>query len=550
MIKKIVLATLIIGLTFINVKVYLQTGFPYTHDGENHLARFANYKIALKEGQLPPRFAPNLMNHYGYPVFNYNYPLANILSLPFSAIKINYQLTFKILVTIGFLFGLIGASKWLSQFKFSQKSKLFAISVFGLSPYILNSIVYRGNIGEVFSWSLVPWLLFLIEKRHHQKPIFIFILAGLLLSHNVMALFSVPFLVCYALITFQNSLQEWKKLASSFVLAILLSVWFWLPALAEKSQIIIDTASLSNDYLNHFPTLDQLLFAQLGFGFSYPVTIDSLSFRLGLIQISSLMVMLVITIKKLVIKPKQITKSDQKLLFLFGVCGLLFLFQLSITKPIWQIVPVVNYIQFPWRLGLFFSIAIAPIAGFIFDNQSRLYRTFLILILLVQVVIFSRVKAVDYFNKLNRDYDAFAQSTSTANENLPKTFTYLDLGDWQPTATIFEGEGQVEIRTWNGSSREYLLHLIESSTIVEPTMNFLGWQTIVTRQGSTSKTKVTYLNNQHIQGRIAYQLEPGDYLVQTRFTQNTWARQVGNLVSLATAISLFFIIFKRRISKR
>lgn len=50
-------------------KPYLHTGFPYTHDGENHLARFANYKLALKEGQFPPRWAPNLMNHSGYPVF-------------------------------------------------------------------------------------------------------------------------------------------------------------------------------------------------------------------------------------------------------------------------------------------------------------------------------------------------------------------------------------------------------------------------------------------------------------------------------------------------
>ncbi len=79
------------------IKPYLNDKFPYTHDGENHLARFANYKLAVKQGQIPPRFAPNLVNRYGYPVFNYNYPLANLASLPLSLFKLNYELSFKII---------------------------------------------------------------------------------------------------------------------------------------------------------------------------------------------------------------------------------------------------------------------------------------------------------------------------------------------------------------------------------------------------------------------------------------------------------------------
>ena len=34
--------------------------FYTSHDGSTHTARIANYYLALKEGQIPPRLAPNL----------------------------------------------------------------------------------------------------------------------------------------------------------------------------------------------------------------------------------------------------------------------------------------------------------------------------------------------------------------------------------------------------------------------------------------------------------------------------------------------------------
>ena len=39
---------------------YFRVGLPVTHDGENHVARFAQYYLALKQGQFPPRLAPTL----------------------------------------------------------------------------------------------------------------------------------------------------------------------------------------------------------------------------------------------------------------------------------------------------------------------------------------------------------------------------------------------------------------------------------------------------------------------------------------------------------
>ena len=52
--------------------LFSNPGFPYTHDGQNHLARLSNYYLALKQGQFPPRWAPNLDAGLGYTSLNFN----------------------------------------------------------------------------------------------------------------------------------------------------------------------------------------------------------------------------------------------------------------------------------------------------------------------------------------------------------------------------------------------------------------------------------------------------------------------------------------------
>jgi hypothetical protein len=522
----------LIVLALVSIKPYLHSNFPYTHDGENHLARFANYKMAIREGQFPPRFAPNLLNHYGYPVFNYNYPLANILSLPFSFLKINYELTFKIIIFSFVLAGLIGINKWLKQLNFDRKSRIFASFVFALTPYLINTLAYRGNIGEVMAFCIFPWLLYFIEnpvRKYFSKNGLKFfgqtvVWIMFFLSHNIAVLFGTPILIIYALLKYKKEILKQVSLISSFILGIISTLWFWLPAVFEKNLIILDNANLSKSYLEHFPTLSQLLFAPLEFGFSKIGSIDSLSFSIGLIQIFVLLFSLVLIIKK---KPPLIIK------LFFGFTLLLLLLQLKITQPLWRIIPLANFIQFPWRLSMFIGIFILPLSAYIFKKGNKLVKIILSILVLIQLLTVLRIKPADYFHKNNVDYDAFSQTTSTANENLPKTFSYSNFADWKPSAQIINGEGTIVINEWRGSKRNYSLNLSKESTIVEPTMNFKGWETIVNNQ------KVQYTDNEEIRGRIAYRLPAGEYLVSSKFTQNTWPRMIGNIFS---GIGVFTII--------
>lgn len=524
----------LILLALVSIHPYLSLKFPYTHDGENHLARFANYKVAIREGQFPPRFAPNLLNHYGYPVFNYNYPLANILSVPFSFLKINYELTFKVLVFSFVLFGLFGVNHWLKELKINKPARLFSLALFSLTPYLINALSYRGNIGEIMAFTILPWIFYFIDKKQRWKnkslgrlfQTIVFVM--FFLSHNIAVLFGTPLFLIYAVYKYRKKITKQYDLLASFILGLLSSLWFWLPAVLEKNQIILDNAELSKDFVNHFPTISQLLFSPFEFGFSKLGSIDSLSFNLGITTVFVLLFIFILFFKN----RNKVTNYHKFILVIICVAITL---QLNFTLPLWQTIPLANFIQFPWRLTMFINLLILPLAGFVFMKSNKIAKTILLSLVFIQLVNVVKVKPADYFHKTNVDYDAFSQTTSTANENLPKSFTYTDFADWQPTPTIINGEGTVTVNNWRGTKRSYSLSLQSEATIVEPTAKYLGWETKV------NQNKVEYIDSDEIKGRLAYQLPKGDYQVTSKFTQNTWPRLVGNMVSLF-AISVTLII--------
>lgn len=547
--KKFLLGLLIFALTLSLFHNYLNSGFPYTNDGENHLARFANYKIALKEGQFPPRFAPNLMNHYGYPVFNFNYPLANILSVPFSFIKVNPETTYKVISILAFILGTIGVYKLLR----TQHRSLFVIAIgialFGIQPYLANVILYRGSIGELLAYCCLPWLfwsLHFIKEYQKLSILTVLVWSLFLLSHNVTVVIAMPVLILYTLVNSDKLKAKRFLLLSALnaLISLALTLWFWLPALLEANQTVVKEAGIANNFLNHFPTLNQLLFGQIQFGFSYPGPIDSLSFQLGLASVFIIFVSCIALIKSLFSK----NKSTGNFLFLISSVFLLIILQLNISAPFWQAFPQLEIIQFPWRLSILFSALIPLLWAESVAFYTRNLKKLLLTLCFISVYLLAQLRPVDFFHRNQIDYDLFSQSTSTQNENRTKEFTYLEIGDWQPKPKI-DGIGEATVINWTGTHRAYTVNLQAPSRITEPTMNFSGWRTRI-KDISGNVTGVEYLNDNEAQGRIAFNLPQGEYEVETRFTQQTPARIIGNAVSLITVILLGIWWVKTQLSNR
>ena len=527
-------------LTLISTRYFFHQGVPVTHDGNNHLIRFANYKIAVRELQIPPRLAPNLVNGYGYPVFNYNYPLANILSLPFSILNFHYELTFKLLISLSVFLALVGANLFLRAKDFNKNARIFALLVFALNPYIYTSIIFRGNIGEIMAWSILPWIFYFLEKiKLDQKLLdrnlvyLTLLLSMLFLAHNITAFFASILLIFYAVWIYWHDLKLLKKFFLAFIWGFTNALWFWLSAIAEKNLIILDNVDLSLNYYKHFPTLAQLLSWPIHFGYSYFGSVDSMTYGLGILQLVLLILAIVFFWQK----------QNQKYLVFFIALALLFLAQLEISRPLYELLPFASFIQFPWRLALLFSIVLLPISALIFSQLHKPLKNILLVLVFLQLWQFWQVKPIDYHHKNIIDYDADAGTTSVNQENMPKTFEFAFYEGKKEPIFILSGQGELEVQRLYGSSREYSLNLKEKSVVVESTAFFPGWETKANGQ------KLVYLDNQEIQGRLAYELEPGEYQIKSKFTQGTWPRMIGNSLSLFSLLACLLLWQKARKNK-
>lgn len=552
----------IILILFLTRSFWTHEGIPYTHDGENHLARFANYKVALKEGQLPPRFAPNLLNHYGYPVFNYNYPLANIISVPFSILKFHYELTFKLIIFFALLLGSLGVIRWLSQYSTKKLPILATLITYLSGPPLISALLFRGNIGEILAYSLWPWLFFSISeatKKLSSKKllVFIFLWTAFLLTHNISVFIAAFVFLIYGVWQLLVT-KERRRFASQIAIIIIssigLSLWFWLPAIAEMKEVVVSQAANQREYLLHFPTLKQLLYSTLTFGYSYPGPVDTLSFWLGWTIPFSLLLVSAIFLSKSISKQF----AFKHLLNYFrshplGIYILLlllsFLLQLEISSTIWQFLPNFRLIQFPWRFGMLSTIIALPLLVWLLQKNQQLITRGIWLVLFVQLLLVFQARPIDYVSKQKSEYDLHGGTTSTQNENVPFTFRYLLIADWQPSPSIFSGEAEIaKVEYWNGSDRLYRVNVVTPTVLVEPTMYFLGWETQIRNvvTSSDSFKNITYIDSDEIQGRIAYRLEPGIYQVRTRFTQNTPARHIGNASFVLTGIGLSGLLLARK----
>jgi len=511
-------------------------GFPYTHDGENHLARIANYALAIRQGQIPPRWAPNLWAGYGYPVFNFNYPLANILAVPLLALKIPVESTMKILITGAMTLGAWSLWEVLKR-RTSGVAAAVGTIVWLSAPFTFTNVYVRGAVGEILAYatfmSAIASLDIIGKKRGIWQYLWLFLsVLSLSLAHNILALLLVPTVICMVIWRF-TPIKKHLDVFLVIALALTSSLFFWLPALAEKNLITLDSVSLNTAYLQHFPTVDQLLTSTYRFGYSYPGPVDSLQFQVGIgIVAGVLFLILHAIVEKNIIKRRSIV-SIITLYF-----TLIFLMTPN-SSFIWSNVPFLNYMQFPWRLLGITSLVGAVGAAYLIVYSSSWLKYLYIFLVGASVVAFVRYPLPNRFTHDDLYYKTFSQTTTILDENRPKTLQIEPAG-LASNAPLAEDGVEVQRKTWNGSRHVYSVSATKQHEITEPTTYFPGWRT-------TIDGKQTTIDQDKAKGLIHFTVPAGSHAVVTQFTQWTPSRIAGNTLSvLSLGLFAIFLIRKRK----
>jgi hypothetical protein len=390
-------------------------------------------------------------------------------------------------------------------------------------------------------------LFYFIEKYRQQKsPHYLgFTLALILffLAHNVVALFGSVALLIYAFwrlyegkLSTKALWQNYKKLIISFVLAFCAVAWFWIPALFERHYIVLNEVDISNDYHYHFLAFPQLITTNHTFGFSHIGSVDDLSFGLGIVFWLTIALTLCFFINLFLQKTsKKINQHNSFILMCIAMIAITIFMQLPISDFFWANLPLVNFVQFPWRLSLITLLFIIPLVIFI---VSKNYKSIYLIstALLLSVVFMIAYQPRGFIFHIRETYLHYTQSTSTRQENRARLFDYdyrLRTAEREP---IIVGVGTSEVQQWFGSATIYRLNLAQESLIIEDTMYFPGWQTRVSGQ------RIEYIDNEEIGGRIAFMLPAGEHDVKTSFTALTPARLIGQtLTALTLPVLIFFL---------
>lgn len=539
---------LIIAISVVNLRYFFKPGLFRAHDIENHLARIANYYLAVKDGHIPPRWAKNLNHKFGYPVFNYNYPLANILAYPLIVVGFSIENCLKIILFSAYLFS--GISFYLWAKKHLKPLSAFIGAVFYLcAPYQFLDLYVRGAVGENLSFFLFPAVLYFLkllsEKTTRLRFLgLVFFTAFFSLSHNIMVLIFSPLIFIYWLYLYYNSGFS-KKLKTKFIkvgltgiwLGFLLTSFFWIPAVGEREFVTLEAFNPKTFYQDHFVELKQLIFSPWQYGYSILGPDDTMSFQIGLPH--WLVVLLTIPIGLFVFRSGRTQKRQLAFLIPQLIFWLAVFLMLPISLVLWKLTPFLGYLQFPWRFLSLTMFAASFLAALAAEKQKILGTGLMVLCLIYAQ---QMVKPFFWEKKSDMTYYDFLFTTSTMHENMPRWYTEENLNRFKSRFSSDTGLVKFNELSWKTNEHVYEIQAEEPSYIWEQTAYFPGWQAYINGE----KAEIKY-DHKDYPGLISLKVSKGKHLIKLRFTENTLARIIGDCLSV---LALFLVLVKLKFMVR
>jgi hypothetical protein len=371
----------LIGLTALAAWPVVRAGYPSIGDGLIHFYRLVEFDHLLQSGVWFPRWATDLGYGYGYPVFNFYSPLTYYLGALFHRLGLSFADSLLAVCVLALALAVTGTYR-LAREHCGPAGALLAAAAYGLSPYLYFNILARGALPETLGLGLLPWVLRAFY-RLTRKPTMAGLMtaallyAGLILTHMLGAVLAAPLVVVFvALAGFQPRAQGSpphgisRRLifaAAALGLALLLAAYFLLPAVFETGYVQIQQLTWPGDldFHNNFLVLSQL--------FALPRTFDG---RLVFIAVppSLSLAALVLAIAGLALRWRAGSRPALPVWEAGAWVALIgfSLFTLPITTPLWERLPLVKIIQFPWRLVGPASLLLALLAGS--DELARFLR--------------------------------------------------------------------------------------------------------------------------------------------------------------------------------
>ena len=349
------------------------------HDGSHSVSYLVEFDQAIRDGLIWPIWGPDYAVGFGYPVWLVYAPLAYFVAEIFHLLGFGLTVAVKLTWAFGFLLGAAGMYR-LARRWWGPAAGLIAALAYTYAPYHLVQIYVRGALAEFLALAWFPWvLLAFVELWDDPRPRRVawagLALGALMLTHSQAPVMYVPFLAGFVLfkaLTFHPPVKShtvkarlrpllWSGVA--FALGGLLAAIFMVPLLLER-RFIADLSWLHDTYYygRHFVFPSQFLSAFWGFGYSVEGAADGMSFQLGLMQVLGAAVGALAVFSRSSRGGRRLPHRLDALFLVVLSAATIFLMTPA-ARLIWDALPLVNLMQFPWRLLALTTVTLALLAG-------------------------------------------------------------------------------------------------------------------------------------------------------------------------------------------
>jgi hypothetical protein len=329
---------------------------------------------AFATGQSPPFWAPDDYHGFGSPVFLMYAPLYATVAALFTTIA-DVPDAAIIALAIAVIAAALMMRSAVAEIAGPRAAGL-AVIAFVLHPYFLADIWIRNANAEVSALALFPGVIAGAVSRSPARRFWwtFLSLTGVILAHNLTSLVASAMAVCIAVFVHRN-LRALVPALSGIACALAVTSFFWVPAMAFQSLAVRNEAIIEGkfDFHRQFPRAQALVVL-------HPPDEYSSGGYLGAIIVAAV-----------VVAALRWRGGDDHARRVVRACAIaatvLIFLMLRISTPVWEHLPLIRYLQFPWRLvGPLGVVTIIGCAIVIADVASAITLRRLTLFLLIAIV--------------------------------------------------------------------------------------------------------------------------------------------------------------------
>ncbi|MBI5033102.1 MAG: glycosyltransferase family 39 protein [Chloroflexi bacterium] len=541
-----------------------QDGYFASSDGMIHLYRLFELDRSIHAGILYPRWFPLSGYGYGLPVLNFYPPLSYYIAELFHLIGAGYIVSIKLLIAVGFFIAAI------SMFLFARellgdRAAFVAGVAYAYLPYLLSDAYVRGNYPEFLAVSLMPLVLFAFRRMYERVDKMnivgaAFAFAAIVCTHHLTAMLFSVLLVGYVgfLFLMRRDIRALIRCGGAIGLALVLSVFYWLPALSELNLVFVGPSSAARFIVNRL--VDPIDFFAPSLAYVYAPQAEALTHTPGFPQTTIALLVGAIGLIMFLIKTRYAThnkhpapRNTHQVLFFSLVVAVALVMTLNISAPLWYAFSPLRFLQFPWRFHMLAGVGMAFLLGvgakWLLNwkrFQFLVTSAFSVALILLGVwnlplrAFLLTDAQVDLTRVSDSDYVVAQMGWSWTREFVPAAVSefesiYMPIAKPATVNDPVDKLPKTKILDDALFSRTLFVSTAQPFELSSHTFFFPGWQ------GYIDEEKVTTYPRASL-GLATINVPPGDHTISFRF-EDTPLRTAVNLVSLFAFVGVMFWLF-------